>query len=1267
MVHASGRRGIADLQFRVREPSEGNVSGNSTESGEKYLMIERIVFGPRAFYVAVLLVLLLAPAALAQTGATGALSGSVTDPTGALVAGVTVTITSLDTAQVRTTTTGSNGSYTVTLLPPGNYKVKFEMAGFKTVEVPSATIIVTETEVLNRQLEVGSQSQQVTVQSEVETVQTESSTVGSVVAGAVMTDLPLSTRNYTNLLTLSAGANATVQNATAIGKGSDNVAVNGMSQGQNAWQMDGVYISSVGSVNTLTESGSFGSIPIPSPDAIQEFKIQTSNYDASYGRNPGANVNVVTKSGTNSYHGTAFEFLRNTDLNANDFFLKRAGQPRGVLNQNQWGGVFGGPIKKDKLFVFLSYQYTGQKNGYSPTYSLQTGVGLPPIPAGDRGTCPAGATALTQCDPTAQAFASNLGAAICATSSNPASIANSAAGSKPGSPVGTQVACNGSNINPVAVQIMQLKLPGGAYYLPTSGTGAYSTTAYSIPAVYQENQGLANADYVINSTNTLSVRTFYSVDPTAAPFQNSAGALQIPGTPFNFTFENAADVLKLTSILSPNIVNEARISYQRNGAQETSPQVFSNSQVGITPIQPSVDYLSFITISGVYSIGTNPSSVESFAVNQFQGADQVSWNRGPHSIRFGFEGTHELYKYNYKGLPIGGYTFPSFADFLLGLPGCAPGTSSSACAASGALGTTTGTSFSSISSVGTTDRTLPEGDIHYLHTYSLNGFIQDDYKVNQRLTLNLGLRWEYYSNETEQNGELSGISQSLIQTQPVPGTGCFYNNYSWGAGATGTGCSFAGDVAPANYKPSLQGPLPAGVFQNSNNTIILQRPPWDNFAPRIGFAWQPLHTDRFVVRGGAGYFYDRTPPGIYIASVTQTAPSAVPLSQSGAALYASSLANPSPDTPLGWQPRYVNLATGQSSNLNPGGNFGTLPENYTVPLVYEYNLNTQYEFAPSWVVEIGYVGTHGIHQILTDPVNGAILASATDPVNGVTEATTSNASIRVPFLGYSPAFHQYATNTSFLFNSLQATVRKQFTHGLTFQAAYTWSRAFSATYVGNPNASFSDNVPVILEYGLNTNYHPQRLTINYSYNLPFGHREGVVGKFTNGWNFSGVTTIQDGTPLSITDSRGGSVFGTPVTGLAQYAAGMSAQNVATSGSLYQRVQGTYLNAAAFTPSTTSASTLPGCTGCTGTLYGDSGLGVLLGPGQSNFDMALAKTTTVGGLREDATLQFRTEFFNTFNHPQFNNPILTFNTSNFGHITSASVNPRLIQFGLKYSF
>ena len=184
--------------------------------------------------------------------------------------------------------------------------------------------------------------------------------------------------------------NGSVQNATTIGKGSDNFAVNGSSQTQNTWQMDGVFITNFSGTNNLTETGEFGSIAIPNPDSLQEFKIQTSTYDASYGRNPGANVNVVTKSGTNDFHGTAFEFFRNTVLNANDFFLNRAGKPEGVLNQNQYGGVFGGPVKKDKLFFFVSYQETAQKNGYS-AFGLSTNVTLPPIPlVANRGNCPLG-------------------------------------------------------------------------------------------------------------------------------------------------------------------------------------------------------------------------------------------------------------------------------------------------------------------------------------------------------------------------------------------------------------------------------------------------------------------------------------------------------------------------------------------------------------------------------------------------------------------------------------------------------------------------------------------------------------------------------------------------------------------------------------------------------------------------------------------------------------------------------------------------------------
>jgi hypothetical protein len=242
----------------------------------------------------------------AQTAGTGALTGTVTDSTGGRIPGVTVTAANTANGQTRVTTTGEEGSYRFSLLQPGAYSVKFEARGFAVVEVPSVQIAVTETPVLNQSLSVGSETQTVTVEAETEIIQTASSTVGNVVASATVAALPLSTRNYVNLIAMTAGANADVNNATGLGKGWLITSVNGANNTQNNYQMDGAPINNWASFNVGNDSGFFASLPVPNPDTIQEFKIQTSGYDASYGRNAGANVNVITKSGTNTFHGSAF-------------------------------------------------------------------------------------------------------------------------------------------------------------------------------------------------------------------------------------------------------------------------------------------------------------------------------------------------------------------------------------------------------------------------------------------------------------------------------------------------------------------------------------------------------------------------------------------------------------------------------------------------------------------------------------------------------------------------------------------------------------------------------------------------------------------------------------------------------------------------------------------------------------------------------------------------------------------------------------------------
>ena len=885
--------------------------------------------------------------------------------------------------------------------------------------------------------------------------------------------------------------------------------------------------------------------------------------------------------------------------------------------------------------------------------------------------------------------------------SNSSNIASSLAGITTGNfktQPATQVACNGSNINPTAIQILQLKLPNGSYYIPSSGSpntvtagtikqGYLTNVTASDPAIYNEYQGTGNWDYVINSKNTLSGRYFYSIDPFEGAFVCGigSGTQCLPGAPLTGADGSHAAVLKLTSILSSNLVNEARISAQRYTILDTNGIPFTDTQVGITPAVLTTNNLTNMMVANTFNIGAHAFSQQHDVTDGTELGDQLSWTHGKHTLRFGFESEHQHYSWIYPSYSIGLLNIDSFADFLLGLPGCSPTLTTAQCTASGVARTSNGTTFSNIDNISSGQRTADNLLVHYVSN-ALDGFAQDDFKVTPRLTLNLGLRWEYDGLIWEQNGDAVDIWLSQIKSVPIPPSSAC----STAAAATPQ-CAgaFAGFVAPSNYRVGgLNPPIPSGVLQNVRKTPSGPTP-LDNFAPRLGFAWQPLHTDRFVVRGGAGYFYDRVPN--LSTNIHQDPPLSVGLTASGASNFASTLQQPFLTTPVGWQSRWANFASGTSSSIALTG----FDQRFLTPLVYQYSLGIQEEFLSGWVLDLGYVGSSGIHQWLAVPVNGAPLASVATPINcgydgnagdcltsntttGGTSSGQAGALIRAPYLGYANNKTETETVGNYKFNSLQATVRKQLSHGVTLQAAYTWSRAFITTYEGNSNAAVGQN-PVVGIYALNPNYRPQRLVVNYSWDLPFGHPDGLRGKLVTGWNVAGVTVIQDGTPMTLTDTRFGNIFGTPILSNAEYAPGMTSGDVENSGSLLSKVVSGlgsnsslagsgYFNKNAFVgTSTVPLPAVPGGIYGNGRPYGNSGLSTVLGPGQNNWDLTLRKITTVGGLHEGATLEFRTEFFNTFNHPQFNNPVLTVNTSALGQINSSSVNPRLIQFALKYAF
>jgi carboxypeptidase family protein len=1232
---------------------------------------------------------------MAQTPGTGALTGTVKDPSGAVIPNATVTLTSVDTGQARTTMTGADGVYHFNLLPPGNYRVKMESSGFKPVEVPSVTVAVTETAVLDRNLDVGAQAQTVTVEGEVENIQTASSALGTVVNTRSMETLPLSTRNYTNLLAMTAGANAGVANSTTLGKSATGIAVNGADIGQNTYLQDGVAVNTWSSTNTTQEGTNSGSFPTPNPDTIQEFKIQTSNYDAGYGRNPGANVNVITKSGTNEFHGSAFEFFRNTALNGNDYFFNAShapGTPKPVLNQNQFGGTFGGPVKKDKLFFFVAYQETAEKNGIAGFgYSV---LNLPPIPNMARGNCPLSATTEAGCDATALAFAGALGAAVC-PGNNPGNGQD-----KVKTTGSVNVACNGSNINPVALRIMQLQLPNGQYIMPGAytvpggssapGAGAsaqYPLASFTDPATFHDHQGMGNFDYVLSGKHTLSGRYFFEQDPINGNFASNGTRITasnvLPGFPVYEQKTYHAALLRLTSILSNNLVNEARASYQRVIAVASTTTNLTNSQMGIADLTPGVDNFSEVTIKGLggLSFGSNTAFGLNNTSNQFEGADQVSWTRGKHSFRFGAEGQHVINDASSAGSGYMNITFKTFPDFLLGLP-------AGPVAAGG-----NGGSASNIQSVGGTTQAFA-GYRYMFRLNYINAFAQDDIKLTPRFTLNAGVRWEWDGFPTVANGVTSTFWPSLYNASPVPGSGCVVNGVPVGAEAkapgTGTGCSLAGFVVPNNY----QGNLPAGVTRNSTNYVTQTTPPWHNFAPRLGFAWQPTSSNRFVVRGGVGMFYELI-NGIQGAYMNmRVMPGAVNVQQSPNASWSvpgvAPAAYPGPLGGVGFTPLWGDPKSGQTSNLQ----LNLTPENLTTPVTYEWNLNTQYEFLPNWVLELGYVGSHGIRQEQGGSVinatnwNMAQLITPTSTINGITCDnvtvfcnTSSNANLRAPALGFSTNSNLFATNGAYRFDALLATVRKQFSKGLQLQLSYTWSKGLITQGYGINTAPYA-----ILQMGPNPDYHPQRVVINYVWNLPV-HMNGFAGKVLNDWTWAGVTTIQDGVPFTVIDGNSGSVFfqggvAGDTYGPAEICPGV---NPLTSGPIEQRLGGPlstngYLNPAAFADGANAAATCvlptpgaaPGQTKNVGTGFGNIGLGTYLSPGQYNWDMSLSKLIKI---RETKSLEFRGEFFNTFNHPQFSfNPVddpafaaQDSTAGNFGQITVSSVNPRLIQFVLKLQF
>ena len=1185
--------------------------------------------------------------AYGQGGATGAIAGAVIDTTGASVSGAEVQIINASTASVvRKLPTNSEGDFVATLLPPGTYSVVVNKSGFGEAKADAIEVRVTETTRVTITLKPGAVSERVEISAQVTTVETSNATTGESIGTTTIRELPLATQNYQQLLSLSAGTQSELNASAQLGRGNVRIIVNGQREDNNNYLIEGISATDYNVAQATY-------VPLPNPDVIQEFKVQTSLYDASQGRNGGGNVNAILKSGTREFHGDAYEFFRNDVLNANEFFLNREGLARPSVKQNIFGGSLGGPVVKDKFgFFFVNYQGTRQRSGLSPGTFISTTI--PALPA-DRSDASI-----------SQAFFGN------AT----------------------------TPIDPVVSKLLNFKSSqfGGTSngFLIPSGNPATGAFAISRPGKYTDDQFTSNWDHEFRGgQDKVSVRFFFSDSESFLPFgggdlQESLGstlATSIASSALNFPFDTPVHArffnVTETHLFSPTLVNEFRYGFVHIGDNLTNQPPVTATDLGIDRPTNKVttSIYKFVFASSGFEIGPAPFADQFQTQNNHNFVDTVSWVKGKHVFRFGGDFTEvnldKIFPQVFNGelfftnTPDG---HSDFQNFLLGSPQFSFG--------GGGV------------------------DNHQYRSKNIGVYAQDDWKIRPNLTLNLGLRTEWFGAFHDGLCHIGNLDPALANRGQFP------------------------FIYPACVKNLRL----AGLSGNANNTTY-NNSYSTGLGPRLGLAYDLGGHHTTTIRAGYGIYYVRedvgtvdqlsfqTPflpvafggglPGCLSTFFSQAAPaSCIP---------AGSTSNPNGLPQAGTlDPTFVPCLsvfqgfpggdTTQAANYGnatgaacPGplpsvAIFGLqVPRHYVVPNTQQWNLTVQRSLGKQWVLEVGYVGTKGTHLRETRDSLQSQNATPTNPVSisspfcspspcVITTNTFANAVARSRAQGINgyAGFQLFADDAYSHYHSLQTTLSRRWGAGY-FQGAYTFSKSTDATSTGNTafNTAFNDESTLAASRGLSDFDRTHRLAVSYRYDVPYFKSEtGAKGALLRGWAVSGITIIQSGAPFSVTDSAAGSAFlglgFTPGTLSGQLASGSTLASALTTGGIGTRING-YVNPAAFTtapllypalcnPNVTSGPP-PNSNFCT-TNFGNVGRNVFRGPTQQNWDFSLIKNFN---LTERQTLRFTTDFFNIWNHANFGNPAVTdvetIGTANspFGKITSTVGTPRLIQFSLRYAF
>jgi hypothetical protein len=1198
----------------------------------------------------------------------GGITGQVTDTKGGVIPNASVTVVDEQTSLKRGVKTNGAGEYTFVNLPIGTYTLTYTADGFDVQKTQHIAVQADRTTSMNAQLKVGKTSETIEVQA-TPLLNAVDTTNGYVLDNAKIEMAPLATGSFTGLAIQSTGVSAELPGGTGVNSGLGNAPIwaNGMRDTSNTFLLNGVDASNLFNGKSTSQVPSFrvtdntgvgnstaggiiqssasvylsigNAIPSPAPETLEEVRVNASMYDAQQGSTAGAHIDMSTKSGTNTYHGNAYIHRGTSWLNAAPFFFNNdpdipANQKVPELHRDTVGGTVGGPIVKNKLFGFVSYQHlhvSDQEIGYS------------------RFSVPVGLTN----DRSADGLAAVANAGWCSSPSD--------------CPLGTPLTgseLNNNTVNPgssVAYDLFNAPAAAGEpgnYLIPNPSSIPTATHPYdvSLPgtAYFFSDQAVANVDWNASAKDTLALKYYYQHDPTIAPYAYS----NVPG--FDQHLDAGSQVFSINNVnvLKPNLSVTETFGFIREKLYSSNVQPFSPASLGVNNLGSPyyagvtiVDILGVNTPTSLQSLnigpGTNQGSLTGVFQNRWMPSGNATWLHGKHTLDFGGSWAHtQLNPRDRRPGTAGTTTSADFGQFVQGL-------------------VTTNYDFS------TSTFLQGNGDRYYRADQS-GLYLQDKYQLRPNLSMTAGVRYDLNGGLSEKYDRLYNFNPSLFN-----------------AGTAGDPTNPNGTITNNGYV----------IAQNNHDTTLTGRQ-W-GIAPRLGFAWTPTRfNNKIVVRTGSGFYYDRGElftyfsPG-YAAGLVEGGPFGVAqappyvnsqvCNTADLSYYQGYIPTCDPaDANLAqpWGPTLGPPPTGQASDitqflpnayniLNYGAepfSMGVYDRNNKLPYSINYTLDVQWQPRNDIVVEIGYVGNVGRHQVIPTPLNQPQIASPSNPIRdqnytyGYTVTSGGvpinlpdntpylnnyeggNTDLRVPYIGYSAESIDYKAEGVSMYNAGQIHVDKRISHGITAAASYTFSHttdeqsALGLFYTGdNPDNLRSG-------YGLADFDRKHVLNFTYSYQLPNLEPVGSLkGAFTNGWSLNGLTVLQSGQPFSVIDFSGavGSIYYSVYDGIndpiVPLAPGCTAKSASTgsNGAWVEAGGQPALNASCFTIPLLNPGDLGGAIPSTDpyetTFVSHGERNIFRQTPQRRADASLVKVTPIG---DRTKLRYSLDVFNLTNTTSF---------------------------------